>query len=89
MGKTLAEKVWDAHVVRSAPGEPDLERITVTPRQGTYRRGESLGLRVEARYSDGSTRDVTKLAAFAPSDPEVAAVDEDGRVRVRIEVAAS
>ncbi|GAA1377405.1 3-isopropylmalate dehydratase large subunit [Luteococcus sanguinis] len=24
MGKTLSEKVWDAHVVRSAPGEPDL-----------------------------------------------------------------
>lgn len=24
MGKTLSEKVWDAHVVRTAPGEPDL-----------------------------------------------------------------
>jgi 3-isopropylmalate/(R)-2-methylmalate dehydratase large subunit len=24
MGNTLAQKVWDAHVVRSAPGEPDL-----------------------------------------------------------------
>ena len=24
MGKTLADKVWDAHVVRSASGEPDL-----------------------------------------------------------------
>ncbi len=24
MGKTLAEKVWDEHVVRSAPGTPDL-----------------------------------------------------------------
>jgi 3-isopropylmalate/(R)-2-methylmalate dehydratase large subunit len=24
MGKTLSEKVWDAHVVRSAAGEPDL-----------------------------------------------------------------
>jgi 3-isopropylmalate/(R)-2-methylmalate dehydratase large subunit len=24
MGKTLAEKVWDQHVARSAPGEPDL-----------------------------------------------------------------
>ncbi|WP_035857160.1 3-isopropylmalate dehydratase large subunit [Cryptosporangium arvum] len=24
MGRTLAEKVWDAHVVRSQPGEPDL-----------------------------------------------------------------
>ncbi|MFT3871246.1 MAG: 3-isopropylmalate dehydratase large subunit [Nocardioides sp.] len=24
MGKTLAEKVWDEHIVRTAPGEPDL-----------------------------------------------------------------
>ena len=24
MGKTLAEKLWDSHLVRSAPGEPDL-----------------------------------------------------------------
>ncbi len=24
MGRTLAEKVWDAHVVRQAEGEPDL-----------------------------------------------------------------
>src|SRR3981189_1114852 len=24
MGRTLAEKIWDAHVVRSAEGEPDL-----------------------------------------------------------------
>ena len=24
MGQTLSEKVWDEHVVRSAPGEPDL-----------------------------------------------------------------
>ena len=24
MGKTLADKVWDAHVVRSVAGEPDL-----------------------------------------------------------------
>ena len=24
MGRTLAEKVWDSHVVRRADGEPDL-----------------------------------------------------------------
>ena len=24
MGRTLSEKVWDEHVVRSTPGEPDL-----------------------------------------------------------------
>src|SRR5687767_15343214 len=27
MGRTLAEKVWDAHVLREAPGEPDLVYI--------------------------------------------------------------
>ncbi|WP_457973411.1 3-isopropylmalate dehydratase large subunit [Arthrobacter sp. D1-17] len=29
MGKTLADKVWDAHVVRASPGEPDLLYIDV------------------------------------------------------------
>ncbi len=24
MGKTLAEKIWESHIVRSAKGEPDL-----------------------------------------------------------------
>src|SRR6478609_3659040 len=24
MGKTLSDKVWESHIVRSAPGEPDL-----------------------------------------------------------------
>ena len=24
MGKTLSDKVWENHVVRTAPGEPDL-----------------------------------------------------------------
>jgi 3-isopropylmalate/(R)-2-methylmalate dehydratase large subunit len=31
MGKTLAEKLWDSHVVRSAPGEPDLLYIDMHP----------------------------------------------------------
>ncbi len=29
MGRTLAEKIWDAHVVRSAEGEPDLLYIAL------------------------------------------------------------
>src|SRR6202012_4597448 len=29
MGRTLAEKIWDAHVVRSAAGEPDLLYIAL------------------------------------------------------------
>src|SRR4026208_1581610 len=31
MGKTLSEKVWDEHVVRSAEGEPDLLFIDLHP----------------------------------------------------------
>ena len=31
MGRTLSEKVWDEHVVRSADGEPDLLFIEFIP----------------------------------------------------------
>ena len=71
-------------MVYRAAGEPDLTRIEVTPREGSYRRRESRELRVEARYADGSKRDVTHLAAYAANDPEVAAVDENGRMQVGV-----
>ena len=81
--RLLADWMRDGMVYR-APGEPDLTRIEVTPREGDYRRGETRQLRVEALYSDGSRRDVTRLAAYAANDPEVVAVDEEGRMRVGV-----
>jgi len=63
------------------PGEPELQRIAVTPAARTYRKAEEQALRVEAHYSDGSVRDVTHLAAYAVNDPDLATVDEQGRVK--------
>jgi hypothetical protein len=39
---------------------------------------ESVTLRVEAAFADGTTRDVTRLAVFEPSDPDVVAIRGDG-----------
>lgn len=64
------------------PNEPDLKRITVSPRDNVYRKGSEQTLTVVAHYADGSTRDVTRLAAYSSNDPEIAAVNEDGRVKI-------
>ncbi|MBL9212030.1 MAG: DUF1549 domain-containing protein [Opitutaceae bacterium] len=64
------------------PDEPELKRITVAPHERVYGKKGEQRLTVEAHYSDGSTRDVTRLAAFASNDPEIAAVNEDGLVKI-------
>ena len=62
--------------------EPTLERLAVFPAERRYRRGATQRLRLEAIYSDGSIRDVTRLAAFESNDKEIAQVDEAARVTV-------
>jgi WD40 repeat protein len=62
--------------------EPTLERLAVFPAERRYRRGAMQRLRLEAIYSDGSIRDVTRLAAFESNDKEIAQVDEAARVTV-------
>jgi mono/diheme cytochrome c family protein len=62
--------------------EPALVRITVDPRERTYRKNSKQSLRVTAHYADGSTRDVTRLADYVSNDKEVAQVDDAGLVRV-------
>ncbi len=62
--------------------ESALAGISVFPKEHRYRKGGSQQLRVEAHYTDGSTRDVSRLAAFAENDKEVARVDEQGMVRI-------
>ncbi len=62
--------------------EPALERLSLFPRERRYRHGAVQGLRLEAVYSDGSVRDVTRLAAFESNDREIAEVDESGRITV-------
>src|SRR5688500_14202532 len=60
------------------PGEPNLIAVEVTPRERSYAKGETLPLRVTARYSDNSTRDVTTLADYLSNEKELAKIDESG-----------
>jgi hypothetical protein len=64
------------------PGEPALDRISVDPPAGTYAKGSTRQLRVTAHYTDGSTRDVTRLSEYNAPDKATVDADHDGRVRV-------
>lgn len=62
--------------------EPALVRVTAFPRERRYRKGSIQRLLVLAHYSDGSVRDVTRLAAYDSNDKEMARVDEPGRITI-------
>ncbi len=64
------------------PGEPQLRSVSLTPREGSYKRGAQQPLRVTATFSDGSQKDVTALTEFLSQDKERAEVDEHGVVTV-------
>lgn len=67
-------------VPRRRPEAPSLVRIEVDPEDHVLVAGESVELEVTAHYSDGSTRDVTSLAAYQSNESAVAKVDETGVV---------
>lgn len=66
---------------RDPAGTPRLEGIAITPVERAMRPGEEQQAIVTARYSDGSTRDVTHLSAFQSNESAVVAVTEWGRIR--------
>lgn len=59
-----------------------LERLEVFPTERLMIPGQKQRLLVEAHYSDGTTRDVTNLAWYKPSETAVAKVDETGTAEV-------
>ena len=63
-------------------GEATLERVTVEPAAGVYRRAAQQTLSVTAHYSDGQQRNVTALADFVSNDNGIATVTDAGRVTV-------
>lgn len=62
--------------------EAKLAGVAVEPREKVYAKGASQKLKVTARYSDGSTRDVTRLSLYSSNDKEMAVVDEQGVIKV-------
>jgi WD40 repeat protein len=69
-------------MVYALTNEPVLERLAVYPKERRYRKGASQRLLVRAFYSDGSVRDVTRLASYAENDKELTKVDENGVVQI-------
>ncbi len=61
--------------------EPKLNDIIVEPARATLKVKTTQQLKVTARYSDGSSRDVTKLALFEANDRAMAEASEQGLVK--------
>ncbi|MEK6236214.1 MAG: DUF1549 domain-containing protein, partial [Planctomycetales bacterium] len=58
--------------------DPTLARLEVFPAKRVLTGGGKQRLLVDAHYSDGSTRDVTRLASFTSSDDLIATVSDLG-----------
>jgi uncharacterized protein DUF1549/uncharacterized protein DUF1553 len=68
---------------RDPPDTPTLRRIDVTPAQQVLiDPARTVRLHVEAAFSDGSRREVTRLAVYEPSEP-IVQVTPDGLVEGR------
>lgn len=76
---------WLAEGLRDDPADlPALEDLTVGPSVSVLRvPARDLQLTVQARFADGSTRDVTRLTVFTSSEPAVATVSSSGLVEFR------
>jgi hypothetical protein len=89
-GKRLEPGSWQFRLLRhwiedgarnDAKGALRLLRLSVLPDHHVFRmQGETVQLRVVARWSDGTVEDVTELARFRSNDDAVAAVSESGLV---------
>src|SRR5207248_3007723 len=62
------------------PGEPTLTRVEVEPKERVLSGGQRQQLRATAFYSDGSRRDVTRLAEFKSNETSIAETRENGLV---------
>jgi len=67
---------------REAADAPHVVRLKIEPTDRILRPGARQQLVVFVEYSDGSQRDVTRSAEFSSNQDVVAAVSEDGLVRI-------
>lgn len=65
---------------RSIADEPELTGIQMSPSEQPMKPGATHQVTVTARYSNGTTRDVTRLALYDTNAEATATVDDDGVV---------
>ncbi len=79
--KVLA--LWIAQGMAYSPGkDPSIASLEVAPARGTLAMKAQQQLKVTAKYSNGSTRDVTRLALFEANDKSMAEASETGLVKI-------
>jgi hypothetical protein len=72
-------RAWLAQGAPPSPaGESRLTGLAMEPAETLLEPGQSLAVRVTARFSDGALRDVTEWARYDSSDSRVATVDGSG-----------
>jgi hypothetical protein len=80
-------EVLSSWIAAGAPplsdGDATLRELEVFPKSATLQPGAEQQVLVTARFSDGHAEDVTRWAIFNSSDAAVAAVQEDGRVKMQ------
>lgn len=65
------------------PETPKIVSFSVQPQRGTVARKTQQQLTATATYSDGTSRDVTKMALFESNDTSMAVVDDQGLVTIQ------
>lgn len=66
----------------SKPDAPVITDIEVYPKERTMQKDKGQQLVVVAKYSDGSTKDVTRSALYEANVEEMAKIDENGFVKI-------
>jgi hypothetical protein len=69
---------------RTIPNAPKLERISVEPSDVMLGANSQKPLKVTAHYSNGTTRDVTRLAQFQSNESAIAAVNDAGVISTNV-----
>jgi hypothetical protein len=67
---------------RPAGRDPQITGLLVYPASATLKPGAEQQIVVQAKYSDGRVRDVTRWVKFSSSDEGVATVDDYGHVKM-------
>ena len=68
-------------MARDPEGVPSVVGLDIWPTERSLATGDEQRIIVTARYSDGSTADVTHLAAFQSNESAVVAVEDSGLIR--------
>ena len=91
-GRLLARDSEDYDVLRRwieqgapapRPDDPVVQRVAIEPADAVLSRKARVALQVRASLSDGSTRDVTRLALYESNEPEVAEVSPSGEIEIK------